>query len=330
MRTLMFITILFSLSYFRGTINESQCEDMTIAFNITDFDNTVNIFLLDLCSGKLQQITRSNEQSAYPVWSHNGSQIAFIDVKNGLNHLAVMNPDGTNLQYMSGTIANALYPAWSANNELSFSGLDPVSGRYQLFVVKSDGSDLQRIVETEGNVTYSAWSPDGTKLAFISHLGMNDQKLQIIDTENYSNLGGFHTEGELRNFISWSPDSTTIAYTLNTYVYLLDSIHMLSEKLTYGYDLVWSPDGSKMAFTGRLGQIYVTDKDEHKFVQITSYEGNYLPVWSPDNKYIVFMSDREGSLQLFIMDSDGSNQQKLGTTSPNLREDYPAWKPPDQ
>jgi Tol biopolymer transport system component len=39
--------------------------------------------------------------------------------------------------------------------------------------------------------------------------------------------------------------------------------------------------------------------------------GNGYPDWSPDGKHIVFVSPRDGNLDIYIMESDGSNVQQL-------------------
>ncbi|MGB2808444.1 MAG: hypothetical protein WBC22_11920, partial [Sedimentisphaerales bacterium] len=41
----------------------------------------------------------------------------------------------------------------------------------------------------------------------------------------------------------------------------------------------------------------------------SSYEGQ--PAWSPDGSKIAFVSDRDGDLDIYVMDSDGSNQLRL-------------------
>ena len=47
------------------------------------------------------------------------------------------------------------------------------------------------------------------------------------------------------------------------------------------------------------------------------------PSWSPDGKRIVFVSDREGNHEIYVMDTDGGNLQNL-TNNPG--GDFgPAW-----
>jgi TolB protein len=49
------------------------------------------------------------------------------------------------------------------------------------------------------------------------------------------------------------------------------------------------------------------------------------PCYSPDGKYIVFNSDRGGTQQLYIMDSDGANIRRLSFS--NGRYATPVWSP---
>jgi TolB protein len=49
------------------------------------------------------------------------------------------------------------------------------------------------------------------------------------------------------------------------------------------------------------------------------------PSWSPNGKQIVFTSDRAGNPHIYIMDSDGSNLNRL--TKINPYNDTPIWSP---
>jgi Tol biopolymer transport system component len=50
-----------------------------------------------------------------------------------------------------------------------------------------------------------------------------------------------------------------------------------------------------------------------------------LPVWSPDGKHIAFVSNRDESTQIYVMNADGSNVVKQTTISEGVW--LPAWSP---
>jgi Tol biopolymer transport system component len=57
--------------------------------------------------------------------------------------------------------------------------------------------------------------------------------------------------------------------------------------------------------------------------RLTRKGSNAFPAWSPDGKRIVFVSDRDGNLELYVMNADGSGQTRL-TRNPAV-DGSPAW-----
>jgi TolB protein len=113
----------------------------------------------------------------------------------------------------------------------------------------------------------------------------------------------------------------------------------LNLTLAEGDDLqpAWSPDGRQIAFSsGRSGNldIYVVNSQcilpsggcDSKPTQLTTSRGfDEWPVWSPDSGKIAFVSDRDGNVEIYLMDANGNNQQRL-TDHP--ADDWPAaWSP---
>ena len=49
------------------------------------------------------------------------------------------------------------------------------------------------------------------------------------------------------------------------------------------------------------------------------------PTWSPDGKRIAFTSARDGNLEIYVIDADGSNLRRI-TDHPD-RDDFPVWHP---
>lgn len=85
----------------------------------------------------------------------------------------------------------------------------------------------------------------------------------------------------------------------------------------------FSPDGTKIAFistaTGEA-QIYVADADGSNVKQLTTGSTNAQPMWAPDGRRILFSSNRASKngneFELYVMNSDGSDQRMLAITLP--------------
>lgn len=76
-----------------------------------------------------------------------------------------------------------------------------------------------------------------------------------------------------------------------------------------------SPDGSKIAFTYK-GDIYTVSSTGGKATRLTSMSSfDTSPLWSPDGSMIAFASDREGSLDIYVMPAEGGTPCRLTTHS---------------
>lgn len=130
-------------------------------------------------------------------------------------------------------------------------------------------------------------------------------------------------------FPAWAPDGKHIAFTRYlervpgsvgniSDVYVADATggHLRNLSARIGGNLnggsSWSPDGSKVAFTGGwYGEsLVVANADGTKSKDIAN--GRYLgrPAWSPDGRRILFARYEVGSA-VYVIDPDGSNEAKL-------------------
>lgn len=91
------------------------------------------------------------------------------------------------------------------------------------------------------------------------------------------------------------------------------------------------PDGDAWLRTGvpwygRGGQVYVLDVATKQATRITSAEtDNWLPTWSPDGRYLAFLSDGDGSGQakIWIWDAEGNSIRKMSDV--RVRGDCIQW-----
>ncbi len=89
----------------------------------------------------------------------------------------------------------------------------------------------------------------------------------------------------------------------------------------------WSPDGTRIAFHSRRGEltrIYLVDSEGGEERRLTLKSG-FAPAWSGDGSQIAFYSRRDGNPEIYLMDADGSGQTRI---THNPGEDVrPAWSP---
>jgi Tol biopolymer transport system component len=159
------------------------------------------------------------------------------------------------------------------------------------------------------------------------------------------NTDGSNSKEFLHNAMlaSWSPVGKQIVFNRGNMpqIYIMNSDSsdikpLLSESNPFSVNLkpLWSPDGNTILFTkplynkdtGMNYEIFTVDKAGGNQKRLTDNpKGDMAFGWSPDGKQIVFMSDRDGNTEIYIMNSDGTAPTKL-TNLPAQVSD-PSWCP---
>jgi Tol biopolymer transport system component len=205
----------------------------------------------------------------------------------------------------------------SDGSMLSFQSTRDTFDCDQIFVMKSDGSDVKLLSTGKGRTTCSFIQPDGQKMIYASTHGASPDCPPRPDMS--------------RGYV-WALYSGFDIYQADP-----DGSHLinLTDSPLYDAECVYSPDGSLIAFTSlRSGdlEIYTMKADGSDVRMLTStagYDGG--PFFSPDSRRIVYrasrpaseseledyrllLSDnliRPGSLELFVMNADGSNNKQI-------------------
>ena len=133
-----------------------------------------NIHVIDSTGGTATNLTRSDGNSD-PVWSPDGSKIAFVSGGAQGYDIFVMNADGSGRRQLMTPAAADLQPTWSpdgtriayvANNNRP--GGDGSMDR-EIWVMNADGSGQRLLTNNTSDDYYPAWSPLGSQIAYVNH-----------------------------------------------------------------------------------------------------------------------------------------------------------------
>ena len=289
------------------------------------------------------------------VWVDAQAQIAFVSHRDGNAEIYLMDVNGGNQRNLTNNRHNDFQPAWSpdgkrivfvSNRDGHFIGNRPVS---EVYVMDANGKNQQRLTNNPNDDLSPSWSPDSKRITFVSRRVDGDKhrhrEIYVMDANGKNQQRLTNNPNDDLN-PSWSPDGKRIVFSsvrdghfigkvrITDEVYVMDTDGKNQQRITENrkndWDLVWSPDGERIAFSSdRKGdlqnfEIYVMDADGKNQQRITeNHVDDRSPSWSPDGKHIVFCSDRDGNAEIYVMDADGKNQQRI--TNNSHADLSPAW-----
>ena len=182
-------------------------------------------------------------------------------------------------------------------------------GVLQLYRMKEDGSDRQQLTHSKRGCRMPACSPDGTKLVYVEEVDRG-LSLAISDVDGKNARTLVH---EGMNLVpSWVPDSR----------------HIVWMKAQSGQDPSRKSQIHLMnTETGDSRRLF-SDPEQLKF-------SNSMPVISPKGDLIAFVSNRSGSMRIWVSNLDGSDARQVSIPMVEFHEaieapieqKVPAWSP---
>jgi Tol biopolymer transport system component len=175
------------------------------------------------------------------------------------------------------------------------SNSDGISRLYSISLNNSEEPEL--LFDPGIPVSQATISPDEQTIAYVSPDGNNysDIYLYEMDTETNRHL---INDSKIEDMPAWSPDSRNIAYRS------------------------FQDQGNGNIFALNLDTDQITNlTPDSASVQIEVRE----PSWSPDGNSIVYSSNTSGSMNLWIVNADGSSRQQI--TDSDYYSTDPAWSP---
>lgn len=165
-----------------------------------------DVYVINADGSSPQNLTAGLGSSSSPSWSADGNHLAFVTTQLSERTLYVIDlADGSIRPF---DLPQAQTPSWSPHgDELVFVGFE-ANGSSDVYML-ADGL-LRNLSESEDVNETPIWSPDGTRIAYISHLrGTTDiVELDLLTGEKRRITTPRHDE----RAPAWSPDGRYIAF----------------------------------------------------------------------------------------------------------------------
>lgn len=212
------------------------------------------------------------------------------------NNLWVMGIDGSNPQALTQSTLIESMNTWEtaqyspdgskiiflSSRNLNLSNHDAENPSLNIWIMNSDGSDLHPLTRFDTRTVLSQlkWSPDGNNIAFLSNL---NPEIENTRQANLLNIWTLQKDGSH-----------------------LQPVTHLQHATVSDYD--WSPDNSKFVFTSNMPsegtdivplrsnlKLWTIANNSSQLTLLTAVanSSNTHPLWSPNGKQIVYISNRK-------------------------------------
>jgi len=262
------------------------------------------------------------------------TRIVFSNNASRSKELYTIDYDGFNLKKITSYNSLNLLPAWSPDGrEILFTTYR--YGNPDLYAVTPEGANLRPVSTVQGLNIAGSYSPDGTKIALTISRG--EQPNLYLTDRSGKIIKRLSKGSTIETSPSFAPNGREIVFISDRAGY--PQMYIMSTEggnirriSTNGFcdSPAWSPRGDKIVFTMRLGRehydLYVYDLPSASVSRLTRDErNNENPSWSPDGRFIVFSSNRDGRNELYSIAVDGSGLRKIGEIPGSSYT--PSWSP---
>ncbi|MGF7218015.1 Tol biopolymer transport system component/imidazolonepropionase-like amidohydrolase [Spirosoma lacussanchae] len=314
------------------------------------WDGRYHIWIIDRAGGKPRQLTSGIYDDREPHWSPDGKRLVFASDRSGNYDIWQLTLADGKLTQLTTDSGNDYNPAYSPDGQ-QIAYISDRTDAPGIYTVSAIGGTEKFISASKGKLAGLAWQPDGTHL-FYNALTRSQSGLEKVSlapgqpallTEPAEDVFPFR--------LSW--------FSANEYLYTADGLlkrrkldgpaltipfqvvitlpRTSYKRKTYDFDApkpqpvkgikgpAVSPDGTQIAFAA-LGDLWLLTKGNKKPLALTSGPAiDVEPSWSPDGTKLAYVSDRNGSMDVWIRDLKTGTDRCLVDMADDLN--YPTWSP---
>jgi Tol biopolymer transport system component len=328
------------------------------------FGGTFHIWTMKPDGSAFKQVTTGHGDDREPRLSPDGTMIAFASDRafNGSYDIWTVKVDGTDLKQITSSPADEYEPNWSPDGKrLVFISGTGIQGKSieNIDLATGKQTTVLSVDPAKGRVEVPSISPDGMSLAYVHFEGagifVNSSHLVVVplaspnkpiytgktddafpfpatwlsNSEFVYTAGGkvLHTSTAFASetSISFSAGIPSIRPQYAHKKYDFDETSPHQVKGIYAPAL--SPDGKQVAFVA-LNQVYIMTIGKSPVALTHDSFYKQGPMWSPDGKYLAYVSDRDGIENIYVHDTSSPDDSADKHIAPSENAQImPAWSP---
>ena len=296
-------------------------------------------------SENLLRLTNHPSAAISPAWSPDGERIAFHRIAGSETGIYVVPALGGPERKLLSTHAatDALGISWSPDAKwIAFSDSTATGEHDRLSLLSVESLQVAPIHHSERcqEEVSPAFSRSGGQLAYVCVLGSGNFGLYTVAVPD----GTPHQVGLYAgwpNGIAWTSDdlrlvgSRSVEGISNDGLYEVTVANGQLRELPFGESGEWptiSAKGDRLAYqAGHYAGVNIYRRDllhsSHEAVKvIASTRDSWYPRYSPDGKYIAFISNRSGNFEIWMSNSDGTGMVNVSKLN-NPQTGTPNWSP---
>ncbi|MDZ4693277.1 Tol-Pal system beta propeller repeat protein TolB [Terricaulis sp.] len=252
---------------------------------------------------------------------------------NRVKRLMIMDQDGANPFFLTGSDAMVLTPRFSPSTQM-ITYMSFETGAPRVFLYNLETNRREVLGDFPGMTFSPRFSPNGQGIVFTLDMNGNSEiftmDLRSRSRQRLTNSAAIDTSP------SYSPDGSQIVFTSDRggspQLYVMNSDGSGQRRVSFGQGRystpVWSPRGDLIAFTREGGgrfAIGVMRPDGSGERILTESYLDEAPTWSPNGRVIMFFREGRGTgARLWSVDLTGRNLRQIPTQTD---ASDPAWSP---
>ena len=267
-------------------------------------------YLVDVATGTAENVTAVDRVSFYNAglffWQNDPTKLGFTGLIDGNSKPFRMDRDGSNKTDLTKDSKGFAYGFSSSPDGSRISYHE----NYQVYLADADGSSRVHVETGHPFVFAPSWSPDGKWLLFVSgeHYNCHPHIVRADGTglTKLADRGGYRGVIEFLDVPDYHGGSSDIP--------------------------VWSIDSQSVFYMAKIGEnveLFQITLDGQAEQLTHSAEGtlHYHPKPSPDGKWIVYGSKRNGVRNLFLMRLSDRKEQALTDLPTGHAAMHAYWQP---